>query len=97
MRIDLQSGIRETGSAESYRAGTRTHTNRQQPDSETGEATEVSWNQAGVQSLAVAALRAPEIRQEKVAALAEKIRAGSYNVSAERLAGAMVKQMGRGD
>jgi len=96
MRIDSQSGIRETGSAESYRAGTRTHTNGQ-PGSGTGEATEVLWNQAGVQSLTAAALRAPEIRQEKVAALAEKIRTGSYNVSAEQLAGAMVKQMVAGD
>lgn len=95
MRIDLQSGVRETGSAESYRAGARPI--HKEPGSKTEEATEVSWNQVGVQSLASAAMRSPEIRQEKVAALAEKIRTGSYNVSSEQLAGAMVKQMASGD
>ena len=92
MRIDLQSGIREAGSAESSRTGTRTDRHGQ-PGSKTGEATEVSWNQAGVQSLTAAALCSPEVRQEKVAALAQKIRTGSYNVSAEQLADALVAQM----
>ncbi len=95
MRIDLHSGIRETGSAESCRASARaTH---KEPGSKAGDAIEVTWNQAGVQSLTAAALRSPEVRQEKIAALAEKIVTGSYNVTAEQLAGAMVTQMASGN
>jgi flagellar biosynthesis anti-sigma factor FlgM len=95
MRIDLHSGIRETGSAESCRAGTRAA--HKEPGSKAGDAIEVAWNQAGVQSLTAAALRSPEVRQEKIAALAEKIVTGSYNVTAEQLAGAMVTQMASGN
>jgi len=93
MRIDLQSSIREAGSAASCRGGSQTAIAKQS-SAKAGEAAEVSWNRAGVKSLMAAALRAPEIRQEKVAALAQRIREGSYEVGSQELAGAMIAHMG---
>jgi len=51
-----------------------------------------SFDQARVQSLAEQALAAPEVRQQKVAALQQAIAGGTYSVDAGKVADAMVAE-----
>ncbi|HUK23294.1 MAG TPA: flagellar biosynthesis anti-sigma factor FlgM [Terriglobales bacterium] len=54
---------------------------------------QLSSDQARVQSLAAQVNNAPEIRQEKVEALRRVIREGSYQVTPEQTAEAMLSDM----
>ncbi len=57
------------------------------------DATEISPDQVRVQSLAAQVNALPEIRQNKVEALGRAIRQGSYQVSAEQTAAAMLSEL----
>jgi anti-sigma28 factor (negative regulator of flagellin synthesis) len=54
------------------------------------DSAQLSTDQARVHALSTAVLQLPEIRQEKVAALAEQVQKGSYAVSAEQTGGALL-------
>jgi negative regulator of flagellin synthesis FlgM len=54
---------------------------------------QLSLDQARVQALVSQATALPEVRQEKVAALGRAIRQGSYQVSPEQTAEAMLSEM----
>jgi len=53
-------------------------------DAPQADSAQLSTDQAKVNALRAAVLQLPEIRQEKVAALAEQVQKGSYAVSAEQ-------------
>jgi len=84
MRIDLNTSIgHATDPAKSTTAGSSPGV------AKTGcspDVAELSPDYLRVPSLATAASRFPEIRQEKVAALSTAIRSGSYNVSSAQTA-----------
>lgn len=54
---------------------------------------QLSLDQARVQSLAAQVNNTPEIRQEKVAALGQVVRNGSYEVTPQQTAEAVVSEM----
>jgi flagellar biosynthesis anti-sigma factor FlgM len=54
---------------------------------------ELSLDQVRVSALAAKINDLPEVRQEKVAALADAIHSGNYNVSPEQTAEAMLSEM----
>lgn len=92
MRIDLNSNLLPPDGTQSVRTGSRS-----EGPAATGTSVADSA-ESSTQSLSAAALTAavgqvPEVRQEKVAALAEQLRSGTYEVSAGRTAEAMVAQM----
>jgi len=92
MRIDLNSGIGQTPDAaqpsKSSRSSTGAGTGEMASD-----VTKLSPDYCKVQALAATVSELPEIRQDKVAALAESIRNGTYVVSAEQTAEALVSHM----
>jgi anti-sigma28 factor (negative regulator of flagellin synthesis) len=54
---------------------------------------DLSTDYVRVQALATAVSQLPEIRQDKVAALAEKVRSGNYAVTSEQTAEALLSDM----
>lgn len=60
----------------------------------TADQTQLSFGQAQVQSLEASVLAAPEVRQEKVAALQQSIAAGNYAIDPVQVADAMTSELG---
>lgn len=90
MRIDLNANVGptlDTGGA--GKAGSRAVSGAGSAAVE-GDRMQLSTDQVRVQTLSAAVLQLPEIRQEKVAALAEQVQKGSYPVSAEPTAEALL-------
>jgi flagellar biosynthesis anti-sigma factor FlgM len=58
-----------------------------------GERAQLSGDRARVRSLAAQVNALPETRQEKVGVLGPAVREGSYQVSAEQMAEAMISEM----
>jgi negative regulator of flagellin synthesis FlgM len=54
-----------------------------------------SVDASSISSLEAQALAAPEVRQDRVNALREAIRSGSYDVDPGQIAGAMLREAGR--
>jgi flagellar biosynthesis anti-sigma factor FlgM len=52
-----------------------------------------SWDESRAQSLSAAAGELPEVRQERVAALAQRVSSGTYAVTAEQTAEALMAHM----
>lgn len=92
MRIDLNANLLPSDGTQSVKAGARS-------EGPAGASTSAADSaDSSTQSLSAAALTAavgqvPEVRQEKVAALAEQMRNGTYEVSARQTADAMLAQM----
>jgi len=91
MRIDLSTGTTQfSDSGGSDKA-------RVQPGAATPElgsdVAKLSANYGRVPALSAAVEQVPEIRQEKVAALAQMVRGGTYNVSSEDTAEALLSQV----
>jgi negative regulator of flagellin synthesis FlgM len=94
MRIDANNRLRETGDAGSAGQASQRATSGAAGQSLLGNDTaELSTDQVRVQSLAAEVNQLPEVRQEKVAALSSAVREGTYNVSPEQTAEAMVAEM----
>jgi len=55
----------------------------------------LSWDEARVQRLSAAVAELPEIRHERVAALAQSVRSGTYAVTAEQTAQAVMAHANR--
>lgn len=90
MRIDLNASVGQTPDAgPAGKAGSRAMAGAGNAVPEADSA-HLSTDQTKVQALSAAVLQLPEIRQEKVAALAEQVQKGSYLVSAEQTAGALL-------
>lgn len=93
MRIDLNTkGPEAADAGQESKPGTRvsrtTGGGMQAEDS-----AELSRDQAGVQALSTAVTGLPEIRQERVSTLAQKIQEGSYAVTPEQTAEAVMSAM----
>lgn len=93
MRIDLNPGVAEAGDggplAKSPSSGSSAS-----PGSQSGaDVAQLSTDYARVQALAAAVSQVPEVRQDKVAALAEMVHSGIYAVTPEQTADAMLSEM----
>jgi flagellar biosynthesis anti-sigma factor FlgM len=93
MRIDLSTDIGQTpAAAEPTKSPLRSSASP--AGSETpSDVSKLSPDYLKVQALAAAISQLPEIRQDKVAALAESIQSGTYAVSAQQTTEALVSHM----
>jgi len=90
MRIDLSANVGETRDAGSAgKASSQVVAGAGNVGPETDSA-RLSTDTAKVRALNAAVLQVPEIRQEKVAALAEQVGKGNYAVSPEQTAEALL-------
>jgi|SRR5271170_4889752 flagellar biosynthesis anti-sigma factor FlgM len=96
MRVDLNANLEPTPDAgpagkASSRVAPGTGSTVPEADS-----TQLSTDQVKVQALSAAVLQLPEIRQDKVAGLAEQVQKGVYQVSAQQTAEAMLTALTTG-
>jgi hypothetical protein len=94
MRIDLGLGIGQAGDAGipekvDTRPGGGVSNGELAPD-----VADPSADYVRAQALSATLSQLPEVRQEKVTALAELVRSGNYAVSSEQTAGALMAHMG---
>ena len=90
MRIDLNANVRQTvDTAAAGKAGSRAVLGAGSAAVEADSA-QLSIDQVKIQGLSTAVLQLPEIRQEKVAALAERVQQGNYEVGARQTAEALL-------
>jgi flagellar biosynthesis anti-sigma factor FlgM len=90
MRIDLNANLGQVGDAEAAgKAGSRVATGA----GVEADRAQLSSDAVKVQALSAAVLELPEIRQEKVAALAEQVQQGSYAVTAQQTAEALLTEL----
>jgi flagellar biosynthesis anti-sigma factor FlgM len=92
MRIDLSNSIQQTLDPAGSANSTRTSSQSKATDS-AADVTKLSPEYEKVQSLAASVSQVPEMRQERVAALSESIRAGNYGVSSKQTAEALLSYM----
>jgi len=93
MRVDGNGGLQIAGDLTS---GNRTESKASQiAAGRNQDQATISQQHKQVHSLVAQVSSAPEIRQEKVAAVATAIRNGSYNVSPDSTASALLEQMRR--
>lgn len=90
MRIDLGTSFLSVEGMGSAR--TTTHPAPVVSSGGPGDATQLSTSKFSVAALTAAAGQFPDVRPEKVAALAERLRAGTYEVSAKHTAEAILSQ-----
>jgi flagellar biosynthesis anti-sigma factor FlgM len=90
MRIDLNASVGQTpdaGPARKAGSPSLAGAGNAAPEADSAQ---LSTDTVTVQVLSAAVLQLPEVRQEKVAALAEQVQNGSYAVSPEQTAGALL-------
>jgi flagellar biosynthesis anti-sigma factor FlgM len=93
MRIDLNANVGQTLDAgQAGKTGSRAVSGAGSAEVQ-ADSTQLSADQVRVQALGTAVLQLPEIRQEKVEALAEQVRQGNYQVSAQQTAGALLNAL----
>jgi flagellar biosynthesis anti-sigma factor FlgM len=93
MRIDLNANVGQTLDAgQAGKTGSRAVSGAGSAEVQ-ADSTQLSADQVRVQALGTAVLHLPEIRQEKVEALAEQVRQGNYQVSAQQTAGALLNAL----
>jgi flagellar biosynthesis anti-sigma factor FlgM len=86
MRIDLNTDVGQVADAgQTAKSGSRAASAAGNAKAET-DSTQLSTDQVKVQALSTAVLQLPEIRQQKVAALAEQVQKGTYQVAAQQTA-----------
>jgi len=92
MRVNLNSKAQESSDVGQAASGARVVTNGGGSAAPSDKAV-LSADQARVQSLTAEVNQLPDIRQEKVAALGLAIQHGSYEVTPEQTAEAMMGEM----
>ena len=92
MRIDLNHRLAEIGES-AEQANPRAAAGASGKTALADDRAELSADQARVQSLAREVNRLPDVRQQKVEALSLAVRQGSYEVSPEQTADAMLLEM----
>ncbi len=92
MRINLENRLYESGDSRRAEQPAARTAAKASPSSGEDRA-EISADQVRVLSLAKEVNRLPEVRQEKVNALSLAVRQGSYDISAEKTAEAMLAEM----
>jgi flagellar biosynthesis anti-sigma factor FlgM len=90
MRIDLNANVGQTPDAgPAGRADSRVASSTGGPVRE-GDFAQLSTDQVKVRALSTAVLQLPEIRQDRVATLAEQVQNGTYQVTAQQTAEALL-------
>jgi flagellar biosynthesis anti-sigma factor FlgM len=90
MRVDLNANVGQTADAgQAGKAGSRAVSDAGSAGLE-GDSAQLSTDQTRVNALSTAALQLPEIRRDKVAALAEQVQNGNYQVGAQQTAEALL-------
>jgi|SRR5580698_2063850 flagellar biosynthesis anti-sigma factor FlgM len=90
MRIDLNANVGPTADAgQAGKTGSRVGLGAGSVEAEVDSA-QLSTDHVKVQALSAAVLQLPEIRQEKVAALAAQVQTGNYQVGAQQTAEALL-------
>jgi flagellar biosynthesis anti-sigma factor FlgM len=101
MRTDLTTnGLQQPQNTGTERAAKGTAGNQTGATAEAstaGDRANFSFDPARIGALTAQALAAPEIRQAKVASLAQAIRSGGYMVDATRVASAMAAEWSGGE
>jgi flagellar biosynthesis anti-sigma factor FlgM len=93
MRIDLSSQTAQTNGLEANpKAAARPAASPAQ-DQPTSDQAELSADQGRVQALVAQVIALPEIRQEKVSALAGMVQRGQYPATAEHSANALLSHL----
>jgi len=93
MRIDLNSNISQTPDpGESSKPGLQSPSGPA-PSESAADVAKLSRDYVRAQALTESVNQVPEIRQEKVAALAQLIRNGNYAVTPEQTAAALLSHM----
>jgi flagellar biosynthesis anti-sigma factor FlgM len=93
MRIDLNTGIGQAADSPQTAPGARSAASSAPAESRGADTAQLSSDQARVQALTVQVNNLPEIRQQKVEALGRAVRDGSYQVSPESTADALISEM----
>lgn len=94
MRIDQNAGTQRTqDSTEAAASRSRGATAAAVRGELTGDTAQLSVDQVRVQGLAAQVSALPEIRQERVAALGQAVQNGSYRVSPEQTAEAVIAEL----
>ena len=97
MRIDPNTKVSGPQNSEQIdKAGSRITSAALQRELLGEDQAHFSPDQARVRGLAAEANRLPEIRQERVAALASAVRNGTYNVTPEKTASAILDHITQG-
>jgi len=98
MRIDLNGNIPAAYGSE---ASSQTSTPSSNPSktaqgtTQAGDAAQVAWGPASVQALTARVHQLPEMRAERLAALAPLVHEGTYRVTGEQVAEALMAHMAR--
>jgi flagellar biosynthesis anti-sigma factor FlgM len=92
MKIDL-TGIPDTLDSATAKATPRVAANDRDHASNANDTATLSTGQGAVAALTAQVNQAPEIRQDKVAALAELVRTGNYAVTPRQTADAVIAHM----
>jgi flagellar biosynthesis anti-sigma factor FlgM len=99
MRIDLNAIHPEADSGRAVKTGSQVTASPEAASTEgaglASDAVRLSADHGTVQGLAAQVAQLPEIRLEKVAALQQAIRGGSYRAPPEHTAGAIISEMER--
>jgi negative regulator of flagellin synthesis FlgM len=93
MRIDLNAIPEAPDPGQSTKSGSQVASGNSSAGLGAGDTTKLSQDQGRIQELASQVARLPEIRQEKVAALQRAIAEGSYQVTPEQAAEALISTM----
>jgi len=93
MRIDSNPRALESDPGQAASGGPRANPATSGSPALGSDTAQLSTDQARVQALAVQASALPEIRQDKVDALRRVVRDGSYRVSPEQTAEAMLSEI----
>jgi flagellar biosynthesis anti-sigma factor FlgM len=94
MRIDLNARTPEPPDARrAAKSGSQAASGTSGGETQAGDKADLSLDQERVRTLAAEVNRLPEIRQEKVVALTRAIQEGSYEVTPEQTAEAIVSEM----
>jgi flagellar biosynthesis anti-sigma factor FlgM len=94
MRIDPNARSTETQAAgQAAASNQRATVTPASGEGLAGDTAQLSLDQARIQALATQVNALPEVRQEKVAALGRAVRQGSYQVSPQQTADAMIAEL----
>ena len=93
MRIDLNTGVGQTVESQQAASAAKNAQTATANESRGADTALLSTDQVRVQALVAQVNSLPEIRQEKVAALGRAVRDGSYKVSPQNTADALLSEL----
>ena len=92
MRIDLYNSAAVQLSNEANSSQVKAESAATSPSAGTEDRTTLTSGSASVQSLVSAAMKSPEIREDKVASLQQAISSGQYKLDPQKIAASMIDE-----